>query len=396
MVKKMETKNLKIETLSPVFIWKGDDYSKFDYTVTIKSDGKDILKIYDVNKLIDDLDKYFKEDKIFEVLDDIEEIMKGNDDNSDIITYLKGKNKNIPINKYKISEYHTSIRDFRHKNYKNDKKNKNGHKKDIKTFINQKSIPHIPYLPGSSIKGAINTALLYEALKGDNEKLENIINSGSLYPNGKNSPNISNGENRYFISDAEIKTNMLDIFVAQRFYIYHIEECKIGDFKRHEKNKKIITKIYVEGLKPYQTVDLKIKCSDEIFDKIKQECNELSLKICEWELDLLNRYKEKGKIKSVYNELIEFYGNLLNNIKNPNDAFFLNIGWGGGYLPKTIYLLAKESGIDFNDIKWKLNTYHKKDINDYGEFPFTRTITRYYNPERGLVYYPFGWVKIEG
>ena len=58
MVKKMETKNLKIETLSPVFIWKGDDYSKFDYTVkTIKSNGRDNLeiKIYDINKLIDDL-----------------------------------------------------------------------------------------------------------------------------------------------------------------------------------------------------------------------------------------------------------------------------------------------------------------------------------------------------
>jgi hypothetical protein len=60
-------------------------------------------------------------------------------------------------------------------------------------------------------------------------------------------------------------------------------------------------------------------------------------------------------------------------------------------------LLAEESSMEFKDIKWKLNTYHKKDINDYEEFPFTRTITQYYNPKkRGLVYCPFGWVKIEG
>jgi len=380
----METKNLKIETLSPVFIWKGDDYSKFDYTVkTIKSNGRDNLeiKIYDINKLIDDLDKYFNEDEIFEVLDDIEEMMKGNDDNSDIITYLKGKNKNIPINKYKISEYRTSIMDFRYK-------------KDIKTFINQKSIPHIPYLPGSSIKGAINTALLYGALKDDDEKLKNIINSGSLYPNGKNSPNISNGENRYFISDADIKTNMLDIFKAQGFYIYYKGNdenmWKWGSFNNRATN-------YVEGLKPYQTVDLKIKCSDEIFDKIKKECNELSLKICEWELNLLKKYC-KGNKKYVYYNLMDFYEDLEHNIVvSKRNVFYLNIGWGGGYLPKTIYLLAEESSMEFKDIKWKLNTYHKKDINDYEEFPFTRTITQYYNPKkRGLVYCPFGWVKIEG
>ena len=54
----METKNLTIETLSPIFIWKGEDYSKFDYTVEME--GEISIKIYDVNKLINDLPKYIK------------------------------------------------------------------------------------------------------------------------------------------------------------------------------------------------------------------------------------------------------------------------------------------------------------------------------------------------
>jgi len=73
----METKNLTIETLSPIFIWKGEDYSKFDYTVEMK--GEISIKIYDVNKLINDLPKYIKnKDKLFEILDDIENgVMSG-------------------------------------------------------------------------------------------------------------------------------------------------------------------------------------------------------------------------------------------------------------------------------------------------------------------------------
>ncbi len=382
----MKTKNLKIETLSPVFIWKGDDYSKFDYTTKIiKHNGRSNLeiRIYDINKLIGDLDKYFNEDEIFGILDDIEEIMEGNDSNSDIISYLKGKNKNIPFNEYKISKYSTPIMDFTHK-------------KDIKTFINQKSIPHVPYLPGSSVKGAINTALLYGALKEyDDKELKNIIKSGSLQPNRGGAPNISNGENRYIISDADIKTNMLDIFKAQGFYVYYKGNAKNmwkwGNFNNRATN-------YVEGLKPNQIIDLKIKCSEEMFNKIKNECNELSLKICEWELKLLEKYCNR-RLRQVYFNLMDFYEDLGQDIITSNNVFFLNIGWGGGYLPKTIYLLAEEKNIEFNAIKRKLNTkdHYKKNINNYEEFPFTRTITRYYSPKkRGLVNYPFGWVKIEG
>jgi len=407
----METKNLTIETLSPIFIWKGEDYSKFDYTVEME--GEISIKIYDVNKLINDLPKYIKnKDKLFEILDNIERAMKEGK-SFDIITYLRDVDVKIPEKKYLIREYKTRIKDFLNK-------------RDIKPFINQFSNGELQYyIPGSSIKGAINTALLYDKLKDLDEyvfkemineiKNKHKRNKGKgiyLQPN-KNieikinnkkeqiNLNVSKEENKYFISDADVDSRMLDIFVAQRFYVYHIDEDKIGDFKRHEKNKNIIIKIYVEGLKPNQTINLKIKCNDEMFNKIREACNELSLKICEWELNLLDEYKKKGKIKSVYDdlsvydELIEFYENLLNNIENSNNAFFLNIGWGGGYLPKTLYLLAKEKGISFNDVKVFLNTKHKKDIGDYKEFPFTRTITKCYVPKKGLVYYPFGWIKIE-
>jgi len=374
----METKNLIIETLSPIFIWKGEDYSKFDYTVKL-IDRDVLIEIYDIDKLINDLGKYFGEDKIFEILDEIGERITDNEI-FDIITYLKSKNANIPLKKYIIRQYKTGIKDFLHE------------KRDIKQFVNQNSMP---YIPGSSIKGAINTALIYYQLKNwDKEKLKKLINSGSLQPN-RNNINVSTGENKYAISDVVIKEDMLDIFKAQRFYVYHINKSKIGDFNPKATN-------YIEGLKPYQTINLKIKCNEEMFDKIKKACNELSLKICEWELSLLNEYVKIGKLTNVYNDLIDFYENLLKEIESSCDVFFLNIGWGGGYLLKTIYLLAKEKGIDIENIKKffpysKKKQFYRDKINEYGEFPFTRTISLCFNPQkRRLINYPFGWIKIEG
>ena len=378
----METKNLTIETLSPIFIWKGEDYSKFDYTAKL-IDREVLIEIYDIDKLINDLGKYFDENEIFKILDEIEEGISNNEI-FDIIAYLKSKNANIPLKKYIIRKYKTGIKDFLHE------------KRDIKQFINQNSMP---YIPGSSIKGAINTALIYYELKNwSKEKIEKLIKSSSLQPNRGNI-NVSTGENKYSISDTNIEVNkdgegMLTIFKAQRFYIYHINKNKIGNF-----NNKAIN--YIEGLKPNQTINLKIKCSDEMFDKIKKACNELSLKICEWELSLLEKYNKGNGIKNAYNGLIGFYGNLLKDIKS-SDAIFLNIGWGGGYLPKTIYLLANEKNIEIEEVRRffpysKKKQFYRDKINNYDEFPFTRVITQYLNPEkRKLVYYPFGWMRIEG
>ena len=156
----METKNLTIETLSPIFIWKGEDYSKFDYTVEMN--GEISIKICDVNKLINDLPEYIKdENKLFEVLDDIgREMKEGN--YFDIITYLRDVGVNIPEDKYLIREYKTRIKDFINK-------------RDIKPFINQFSNGELQYyIPGSSIKGAINTALLYDKLKDLDEYVDDI------------------------------------------------------------------------------------------------------------------------------------------------------------------------------------------------------------------------------
>jgi len=144
----MESKNLTIKTLSPIFIWKGEDYSKLDYTTKL-IDREVLIEIYDINKLINDLGKYFDKNEVFTILDEIEKELE---DNSifDIIAYLKRKNKNIPFKKYIIRQYKTGIKDFLQE------------KRDIKQFINQN---FMPYIPGSSIKGAINTALMYCELK---------------------------------------------------------------------------------------------------------------------------------------------------------------------------------------------------------------------------------------
>ncbi|XRO77251.1 type III-A CRISPR-associated RAMP protein Csm5 [Methanocaldococcus sp. 10A] len=373
----METKNLTIETLSPVFIGNGEVYSKFDYTSKLINDNV-IVTIYNVDKIINDLPKYLNENEVFQILDEIKKELEENP-NFEIVTYLKEKNKNISFKNYKIKKYTTKIRQLLTK-------------KDILQFIHQN---FTPYIPGSSIKGAINTALLYNKLKDfDKNDFENLINSGSLYPNKKYKNdiiNVSNDRERYYIFDSFFNGSFLDIFMAQRFYVYHMNKNKIGTFNKNATN-------YIEAIKPYQKIELEIKCTSEKFDEIKEACNELSLKICKWELEILNKYKN-SKGHDVFKDLIDFYKK---EIKFNNNAFFLNIGWRGGYLPKTIYILAKEKGIDIKNIRKffpysKKKQYYRNKINEYEEFPFTRTITKYYDPkERRLKYCPLGWIKIEG
>ncbi len=383
----METKLLKIKTLSPIFIWKGEggEYSKLDYTVK-EEKNRLLIEIYNLNKLFNDLEKYIISDDVFEIVNEIVDNIKDMNSFDDIRKYLENKNTSIPFKKYLIRKYTTGIKDFKE------------NRENIKQFIHQN---FNYYIPGSSIKGAINTALLYDKLKDLNdENFKELIEKGSLIPN--KDIKISIYENRFYISDIDINNSMLDILKIQRFYIYHTNQEKIGKFR---------FEIYVEGLKPNESIgNLKIKCSNEMFNKIKLACNELSLKICEWEINILNEYIKKAKNnKNVYNELKTFYEGLLNEIKNSdNNTIFLNIGFGGGYLPKTMYILAEKKGISFESIKKFLNTKYKNKLNSYDQFPFTRAITRYLyrkfpfkeviknnNRSRYLINYPLGWIKIE-
>lgn len=118
-------------------------------------------------------------------------------------------------------------------------------------------------------------------------------------------------------------------------------------------------------------------------------CNKFSKTIIEFELN--NKY--------LPDETIKFYNNLLNNIKNNDNSFYLTIGSGSSYLSKTIYLLLwkHDKGNTKGYLNIMKNIFEKeknrklkaslKGARHYIEFPRTRVLDSNKN-------IPMGWVKI--
>lgn len=135
MVQDFKLYKMKLKILSPTFIGSGEEYDRCDYIY----DGQ-YINIIEQNKWIEYL---IKEDLLDEFTDKLGKSGK----NLEIDKWLKSKNKDLKkvikrccIKKFKIS----NMTDFK--------------SNTIHSFV--KNIEGKPYIPGSSIKGAIISALV--------------------------------------------------------------------------------------------------------------------------------------------------------------------------------------------------------------------------------------------
>lgn len=161
--------NMKLTTLSPIFIGDGKKLIKKEYIY----DGEN-KKI-----IIPDLMTMVEQFENFNINCEYEIYMSNNNDRNGLGEWIKNKRGNLKM----VSNFTKYVIDFKNADPR-DAKGKFD-LNEISTFI--KDPYGLPYVPGSSIKGMIRTALLcYEIV--NNDKLSNLLSQ--IYERSKSNSNI--------------------------------------------------------------------------------------------------------------------------------------------------------------------------------------------------------------
>ena len=276
-----------------------------------------------------------------------------------------------------------------------------------------------PMIPGSSIKGTIRTALLWGLIDDDGpeaqEAFEHSVNY--LKEQLQRRPNrswVGQGIERHVLGKDPNHDLMRTVQVSDTVPI-PIEALEMGvawtvtlnqdgEFvQKREGNREY--KTFVEQIRAEQTFDFSIKIDKSLFRQ--REKGELGYSdrqervICDELADVCNFVAkgladEEAKFYDYYSlpELANFYESLSNQIENlTNGGFVLPIGWGTGYLAKTIAGLLTG---DDTDLMMKLRRHYRlgrtRSGGDYydDEFPKTRRVV--YDRQRPKS--PLGWVQI--
>lgn len=210
-IKNYKVYKMSLTTLSPIFIGSGETINKSSYLYNQKLG---IVNIVDERKLVNIL----REKKLFDSF--LGSCIYGDFNFRDFIKKNSAKNDlNIDdITKYRVKTY-SQINTYD----KNNKETLN----DINTFM--KSLNGKPYIPGSSIKGAIRTAIIYGEILKNKDKYINIFSEFlKTVPCSKDANKLSRvieknilGDKidifrNFSVSDTN-DTNLNNLYVSRRF-----------------------------------------------------------------------------------------------------------------------------------------------------------------------------------
>lgn len=359
----------KIKTLSPIHIGSGDEYNGSEYLLSkAKSKGK-IIKI--IKRV--DLKKYYSslsDDRKDQFLVDLTNSRKLGDFDSKI---SKEYTRYQCLNECKNEPYDTIV-------------------ECVKTMDKM-------YIPGSSIKGAIKTALFYNLIE-----TEDILSIPSLIQQNRRGAFIKNREYENLI-DSYFSSNKFNSAQSSIMKFFQVSDTTTTNlpavydsvtvkatpnygFNYHQRNSNTV-KTFLETIDKNRTLkfNINMNANDKILskldlmdkkdiiskDNIKESLYEFNKDLIEYELDFAKEYN------------VSFLGKFYTNLKKENSLSkpLLHIGSGSGFMNTTIGLkIKKEDPLTFE----KLSETAPKSY-DY-EFPKSRKIL----VNGGI---PLGWVKLE-
>lgn len=344
---------INIKTISPVHIGTGDVYMSSEYfqdTLPKDKGGHPVFKRINLTKYFNSLNKSDQDRFSKDLLNDKYKLPKLSDEFVRYYAFNRCASRPNPGNQ--INE-------------------------NIKVLDK-------PYIPGSSVKGAIETALLYNSLT--NEDIHKIF---------KNKNFDVNFTNRFFSSNGLPQNSILrflqisDTTTAIRPYIYDIKTIKAnkkGGFS------KVFNLYYETILSSKLSSTLTTTFDSDIFKKLNLEDRKYLLDIdyikesiynfsndyMENEIEFIEKYGEEN---SMVEKMYKFYRAYKK--KNSFNSPFLKIGSSSGLLATTVNLKVKQvDSFYFNRVK---NSSRAKKAKY--EYPVTRRIA-------GKSGYPTGWIQL--
>lgn len=286
----------------------------------------------------------------------------------------------------------------------------------IKTVRNQ------PYIPGSTLKGAIRTALLGEILNESSDiyseslsQLENLIDQGARGNPRREQP-ARRMEGLAFGKDPN--RDLLRVLQVSDTMPLDSDSLEIGMVwtVTLDQNDRLVQKIdrgqeyknFVQQIQHGQNLTFTLKIDELLFrerekarlsfsDAQKEMLQDIA-EVCRSDTDALMQseqdffdYHNLPEIANVYDKLIG-----LNNTL-PEGAFLLQIGWGTGYNANTVtslFINDEESPENLQmDLRERFRLGESRSQRghyDEREFPKTRRIL--YRGQNPIA--PLGWVKI--
>lgn len=371
---KMGTQFL-ITTLTPIHIGNGNIISPQDYYYDPKTNQ---IKLVSFDKVIAIIQNHFGPEEATKCIDDLVKAIEENVDTNQlqysIFDFLKelGLNPNEAIDQTLESVPLGQ------------------HKVQINQFI---STGRSYYIPGSSVKGAIRTAYLYHQMK----EAGITVNTSKIHKNKKwaaqkleqeifgNTPfrdifkTLSIGDSIQFqakfihISQVE-KTNISTNNLVLSLYM---QTCYLVDYK---KKKMMYLPLEVQySHKKHKTMR---KEADDILANIPRSANMFSKDIMKHEIEVTRNQSIR-----------QFYQRMVRRIENYQEKekikFILPIGYGTGFLSKTMALLLEPTQLHEIRKKYRIGRMHSP------VFPIQRSyITKMATTLTTNLPLPMGWTEI--
>ena len=379
-IKNYKVYKMSLTTLSPVFIGSGEELNKSMYVYNNKE-----IMIIDERKLIKEL---LSRKGLYESF--LNECSSGDLNLTNFLERHLNGYKNMDIYKYKINSY-SDIKT-------------GGKLNNINSFI--KSSNGKPYIPGSSIKGAIRTTIIANEIYHNKEKYINFFENKN-YPRNFNNKfsknpiyNLKKLENNALknifykynnIFNKNYKVEVSPNILFKFLYVSDSDEVNLDDLfigKQHDfstkANKLNELPIFMEFIKPKTEFNFTISIDKSVIDyfdikNIVQNLKNYALQYI-YSIEEINSLFFKNNKDVEYQEL-------------DNDKFNFIIGGHNGYLTKniidsiccelekennTIVGMANKEKI-INIIKHNLNEKFKKHkhLEDNIISPRTLKLTKY-------------------
>lgn len=349
--------HIKLTTLTPVCIGSGEKLSPYaDFIIDQANE-----EIHYINKAA-----------VEKILGEYPELM--DDYVSGITSGLNTRNQEFGLKSFLEEELNLDEEEYILKSYQCS----GDGIKELNTIV--KNAGQKPYIPGSTIKGAIKTALLYDWTKS---------NEGMRWANDY----LNSLENNFVrkkldseLAKIELQISDTDEFGYDALSIVNVNKIKISTGKDRVKT---LWEAVLENKSTHFTAKFGNQNWEQIFPKINlysKECNEMEMFLLD---NAGQTFSQDYKVD--YDDLLQFYREKSNQIDRANreNAACLRIGNGKGFYYNTIALaLYNADGEDKSRFREFLVRNRFKNPIQPNEFPLTRSI------ELGE-FLPVGWVKLE-
>jgi len=284
---------------------------------------------------------------------------------------------------------------------------KRGNKGAVFDFI--KDQHYRSYLPGSSIKGALRTAIAYHILKSRAEKLDDVIDKFLNVPHSQ------------AVEEIVFRDKKRDVHadILRYLQVSDSEPFKANDtltlaLCQRLTRRKLFLHNYYEVLRRKLETKLTLSLDDKLlespvfaknplnsymprdFKSLAKYVNDFSQDIVDFEIEFLQdcQRNHSGEVSKKIDALLDYYLDLKdqisNELKNPDaTGMFIAIGKGTGWHKKTVGLAIKNRSWErFKRVFYKGRLGRKNQKPD--RFPSSRDVL-----VEETQMFAFGWIKIE-